>query len=302
MSMTDYDDTVYPKKYAHGFCFAVLCCGYTLTDFPISIRLTSLALWQSNDCPSASKQPWWIWINTSCEFIMNDCITTTKQSTTKPCAYFWGYTVRTLKYIWVIWGCEVIRNHDDYIPCVHVPLTLLMPLKQEYSRLTRSIPWVLLPWHLTPPGHQQQCYESYRINRSLPPTNLNFNNLYNLCVEIWQQILTYIQISSNTFSVRSVKWTSMQRNHQLDSFAWQRVRLYVFFVVYLNPLCVEIILKTQKYVSYCISILPKSFCITHKTMFIIFYIENDRIQGISSHGTDHDALIEYFGYRRDPFC
>ena len=47
--------TVYLKKYAHGFCFAVLYCGYTLTDFPISIRLTSLALWQSNDCPSASK-------------------------------------------------------------------------------------------------------------------------------------------------------------------------------------------------------------------------------------------------------
>ena len=47
--------TVYPDKYAHGFCFAVLCCGYTLTDFLISIRLTSLALWQSNDCPSASK-------------------------------------------------------------------------------------------------------------------------------------------------------------------------------------------------------------------------------------------------------
>ena len=47
--------TVYPNKYAHDFCFAVLCCGYTLTDFPISIRLTSLALWQSNDCPSASK-------------------------------------------------------------------------------------------------------------------------------------------------------------------------------------------------------------------------------------------------------
>ena len=47
--------TVYPKKYAHGFCFAVLCCGYTLTDVPISTRLTSLALWQSNDCPSASK-------------------------------------------------------------------------------------------------------------------------------------------------------------------------------------------------------------------------------------------------------
>ena len=54
-NVTYYLHTVYPKKYAHGFCFAVLCCGYTLTDFPISIRLTSLALWQSNDCPSASK-------------------------------------------------------------------------------------------------------------------------------------------------------------------------------------------------------------------------------------------------------
>ena len=50
-----FGGTVYPKKYAHGFCFAVFYCGYTLTDFPISIRLTSLALWQSNDCPSASK-------------------------------------------------------------------------------------------------------------------------------------------------------------------------------------------------------------------------------------------------------
>ena len=53
--MSDLVDTVYPKKYAQGFCFAVLCCGYTLTDFPISIRLTSLALWYSNDCSSASK-------------------------------------------------------------------------------------------------------------------------------------------------------------------------------------------------------------------------------------------------------
>ena len=88
-----YLPTVYPKKYAHGFCFAVLCCGYTLTDFPISIRLTSLALGQSNDCPSANKATLMNMDKSSYEFIMNDCITTTKQSTTKPCAYFLGYTV-----------------------------------------------------------------------------------------------------------------------------------------------------------------------------------------------------------------
>ena len=61
VSQTEYTDmviyghTVYPKKYARGFYFAALCFGYTLTDFPISSRLTSLALWQYNDCPSASK-------------------------------------------------------------------------------------------------------------------------------------------------------------------------------------------------------------------------------------------------------
>ena len=43
--------------------------------------------------PVPAKQPWWIWNNTSCKFIMNDCITTTKQSITKPCAYFLWYTV-----------------------------------------------------------------------------------------------------------------------------------------------------------------------------------------------------------------
>ena len=35
----------------------LLCCAllWLYIDFPISTRLTSLALWQSNDCPSASK-------------------------------------------------------------------------------------------------------------------------------------------------------------------------------------------------------------------------------------------------------
>ena len=26
-------NTVYPKKYAHGFCFAVLCCGLYYIDW-----------------------------------------------------------------------------------------------------------------------------------------------------------------------------------------------------------------------------------------------------------------------------
>ena len=36
-----------------------------------------------------AKQPWWIWIYTSCELIMNDCITATKQSTTNGVHISW---------------------------------------------------------------------------------------------------------------------------------------------------------------------------------------------------------------------
>ena len=57
--------------------------------------------------PVPAKQPWWIWINTSCEFIINDCITTTKQSTTKPCAYFLGYTVRC--FFWTSYPCHRVH-------------------------------------------------------------------------------------------------------------------------------------------------------------------------------------------------
>ena len=82
------------------FTLFLLCCA--LLCFVVVIHWlifpypSGLLHWHCGNltiAPVPAKQPWWIWINTSCEFIMNDCITTTKQSTTKPCAYFLGYTV-----------------------------------------------------------------------------------------------------------------------------------------------------------------------------------------------------------------
>ena len=75
--------------------FALLCFVVVIhwLIFPYP---SGLLFWHCGNltiAPVPAKQPWWIWINTSCEFIMNNCITTTKQSTTKPCAYFLGYTV-----------------------------------------------------------------------------------------------------------------------------------------------------------------------------------------------------------------
>ena len=75
--------------------FALLCFLVVIhwLIFPYPSGLLHWHCGNLTIAPVPAKQPWWIWINTSCEFIMNDCLTTTKQSTTKPCAYFLGYTV-----------------------------------------------------------------------------------------------------------------------------------------------------------------------------------------------------------------
>ena len=72
--------------------FALLCFVVVIhwLIFPYPSGLLHWHCGNLTIAPVPAKQPWWIWINTSCEYIMNDCITTTKQSTTKPCAYFLG--------------------------------------------------------------------------------------------------------------------------------------------------------------------------------------------------------------------
>ena len=75
--------------------FALLCFVVVIhwLIFPYPSGLLHWHCGNLTIAPLPAKQPWWMWINTTCEFIMNDCITTTKQSTTKPCAYFLEYTV-----------------------------------------------------------------------------------------------------------------------------------------------------------------------------------------------------------------
>ena len=79
--------------------FALLCF-VVLIHWLIFPYPPGLLRWHCGNltiAPVPAKQPWWIWINTSCEFIMSHYITTTKQSTTKPCAYLLGYTVTKLR-------------------------------------------------------------------------------------------------------------------------------------------------------------------------------------------------------------
>ena len=93
-SVARYGSIQYIPRNMHTV-FALLCfvvvIHWLILPYP-----SGLLHWHCGNltiAPVPAKQPWWIWINTSCEFIMNDCITTTKQSTTKPFAYFLGYTV-----------------------------------------------------------------------------------------------------------------------------------------------------------------------------------------------------------------
>ena len=95
--------------------FALLCFVVVIhwLIFPYPSGLLHWHCGNLTIAPVPAKQLWWIWINTSCEFIMDDCITTTKQSTTKPCAYFLGYTELqscTKSSIWS-WIC-CAQNYD----------------------------------------------------------------------------------------------------------------------------------------------------------------------------------------------
>ena len=66
--------------------FALLCFVVVIhwLTFPYPPGLLHWHCGNLTIAPVPAKQPWWIWINTSFEFIINDYITTTKQSTTKP--------------------------------------------------------------------------------------------------------------------------------------------------------------------------------------------------------------------------
>ena len=102
--------------------FALLCFVVVI-HWLIFPYLSGLLHWHCGNltiAPVPAKQPWWIWINTSCEFIMNDCITTTKQSTTKPCAYFLGYTVCNIPLAMPT-GYDLLRN---IVVCYQWPLLL----------------------------------------------------------------------------------------------------------------------------------------------------------------------------------
>ena len=98
--------------------FALLCFVVVIhwLIFPYPSGLLHWHCGNLTIAPVPAKQPWWIWISTSCEISMNVYITTTKQSTTKPCACFLGYTVcKHFETVFII----NTNAHDSYFATVY---------------------------------------------------------------------------------------------------------------------------------------------------------------------------------------
>ena len=131
--------------------FALLCFVVVIhwLIFPYPSGLLHWHCGNLTIAPMPAKQPWWIWINTSCEFIMNDCITTTKQSTTKPCAYFLGYTVVChmcqIYFYFIRWTSKILVlieqliQHSPESEILHVPTLMFLTLNLTFWSKTKQI-------------------------------------------------------------------------------------------------------------------------------------------------------------------
>ena len=71
----------------------------------------------------------------------------------------------------------------------------------SYLGLTRSISWLLMPWLLTSPGHQQLWHWLYKMCRSFSYLKKYFKYLCRINVEEWHKMQIYVYVPSEEFSM-----------------------------------------------------------------------------------------------------
>ena len=71
----------------------------------------------------------------------------------------------------------------------------------SYLGLTRSISWLLMPWLLTSPGHQQPWYWLYRICWSFSYLRKDFKYLCHINVEEWHKLWIYVFVPSEKYNM-----------------------------------------------------------------------------------------------------
>ena len=99
-------NTVYPKKYAHGF--VVLCFVVVMQSFIMNLHEVFIHIHQGCFAGTGAivRLPQCQWSKPDGYGKISQCITTTKHRKAKPCAYFLGYTVFVcpLRYEHRLWN------------------------------------------------------------------------------------------------------------------------------------------------------------------------------------------------------
>ena len=95
----------------------------------------------------------------------------------------------------------------------------------SYIGLTRSISWLLMPWLLTSPGHQQPWYWLYRICRPFSYLRKDFKYLCQINVEEWYKMQIYVYVSSEKFSTKRVNRYPYQ--YWLQTWSWMQTKQLV---------------------------------------------------------------------------
>ena len=104
----------------------------------------------------------------------------------------------------MVWYHQVTSHYQ--ISCHHMAslghneLTLSMR-GPSYLGLTRSISWLLMPWVLMSPGHQQPWYWLYRICTSFSYLRKDFKYLCQINVEEWHKMQIYVYVPSGIFTI-----------------------------------------------------------------------------------------------------
>ena len=129
----------------------------------------------------------WCHSNAGHEIATNFC-TCHDNTAVVPCTKFCSYlhirievrVKQNFNRIWIAMENPLVKRGPG-----RNTLTLVV-LRPEHSGTFRSIPWLLMPWLLVMPGHQQQLYLLYKWNGNITDTlTLNLKNLQSFSVKEW---------------------------------------------------------------------------------------------------------------------
>ena len=99
----------------------------------------------------------------------------------------WSFTFLFISQCYDRWHKELKSFVMEY-SSIHLSCLTLNVREPSLLGFTGSISWLLMPWLLASPGHQQPWYWLYRIDRSLSYSRRNVNYLCLISVEEWQKM------------------------------------------------------------------------------------------------------------------